>query len=182
MGTGKKPVLGGREAVKVAIIQKAPRFLDKEASLARAETHIAEAAAGGAELIVFPEVWLAGYPYWTEGWDSPLQSWAGGRVAFREAAVLAPSEDTERLGAAAAKAGVYVVMGCNEIDPRPEVSTIYNCLLFFDRQGRLMGRLRKTMPTFTELLFWGQGDASDLRVFETDIGRLGGLVCGEHVM
>jgi nitrilase len=182
MGTGKKPVLGGRDAVKVAIVQKAPRFLDKEASLARAETYIAEAAAGGAELIVFPEVWLAGYPYWTEGWDSPLQAWAGARIAFRDAAVLAPSEDTERLGAAARQAGAYVVMGCNEIDPRPEVSTIYNSLLFFDRAGHLMGRHRKTMPTFTERLFWGQGDAADFQVFDTDIGRLGGLICGEHLM
>jgi len=182
MSIGKKPVLGGRDAVKVAIVQKAPRFLDKEASLARAETYIAEAAAGGAELIVFPEVWLAGYPYWTEGWDSSLQTWAGGRIAFRDAAVLAPSEDTERLGAAARRAGSYVVMGCNEIDPRPEVSTIYNTLLFFDRDGRLMGRHRKTMPTFTERMFWGQGDAADLQVFDTDIGRLGGLICGEHLM
>ena len=175
MGIGKKPVLGGREAVKVAIVQKAPRFLDKEASLTRAETYIAEAAAGGAELIVFPEVWLAGYPYWTEGWDSSLQPWVGGRVAFRDAAVLAPSEDTERLGAAASRANAYVVMGCNEIDPRPEVSTIYNSLLFFDPAGRLMGRHRKTMPTFSERMFWGQGDAADLQVFDTDIGRIGGF-------
>jgi nitrilase len=172
MGIGKKPVLGGREAVKVAIVQKASKFLDKEVSLARAETYIAEAAAGGAELIVFPEAWLAGYPYWTEGWDSSLQAWVGGRVAFRDAAVLAPSEDTERLGAAARRANAYVVMGCNEIDPRPEVSTIYNTLLFFDPEGRLMGRHRKTMPTFSERMFWGQGDAADLRVFDTAIGRL----------
>ena len=182
MAIGKKPVLGGRDAVKVAIVQKAPRFLDKEASLALAEQYIAEAAAGGAELIVFPEVWLAGYPYWTEGWDSSLPAWAGGRIAFRDAAVLAPSEDTVRLGAAARKAGAYVVMGCNEIDPRPEVSTIYNCLLFFDHEGRLMGRHRKTMPTFTERMFWGQGDAADFQVFDTEIGRLGGLICGEHLM
>jgi predicted amidohydrolase len=127
-------------------------------------------------------VWLAGYPYWTEGWDSSLQSWVGGRVAFRDAAVLAPSEDTERLGVAARRAKAYVVMGCNEIDPRPEVSTIYNTLLFFDPEGRLIGRHRKTMPTFSERLFWGQGDAGDLRVFDTAIGRLGGLICGEHVM
>jgi predicted amidohydrolase len=182
MSVGRKPVLGGREAVKVAIVQKASRFLDKEASLQRAEAYIAEAAALGAELIVFPEVWLAGYPYWTEGWDSSLQSWVGGRVAFRDAAVLAPSEDTERLGVAARRAKAYVVMGCNEIDPRPEVSTIYNTLLFFDPEGRLIGRHRKTMPTFSERLFWGQGDAGDLRVFDTAIGRLGGLICGEHVM
>ena len=182
MSVGKKPVLGGREVVKVAIVQKAPRFLDKEASLSRAEAYIAEAAAGGAQLIVFPEVWLAGYPYWTEGWDSSLQPWVGGRVAFRDAAVIAPSEDTERLGAAARRANAYVAMGCNEIDPRPEVSTIYNTLLFFNPEGRLMGRHRKTMPTFTERMFWGQGDAADLQVFETDIGRIGGLICGEHLM
>ena len=182
MPVGKKRVLSGRESVKVAIVQKASRFLDKEASLERAEAYIAEAAATGAELIVFPEVWLAGYPYWTEGWDSSLQAWVGGRLAFRDAAVLAPSEDTERLGAAARRANAYVVMGCNEIDPRPEVSTIYNTLLFFDPEGRLMGRHRKTMPTFSERLFWGQGDAGDLRVFDTEIGRLGGLICGEHVM
>jgi nitrilase len=177
-----KPVLGGRETVKIAIVQKAPRFLDKEASLTLAENYIAEAAAGGADLVVFPEVWLSGYPYWTEGWDSGLQDWVAGRVRFRDAAILAPSEDTVRLAEAARRAGAYVVMGCNEIDPRPEVSTIYNCLLFFDREGHLMGRHRKTMPTFTERMFWGQGDASDLQVFETDIGRIGGLICGEHLM
>src|SRR5450631_1351038 len=158
--------LGGREVVRVCIVQKAPAFMDREASLIRAETLIAEAAQGGTDLIVFPEVWLSGYPYWTEGWDSPLQQWAGGRIRFRDAAIVAPSEDTERLGAAARKAGAYVVMGCNEMDSRPEVSTVYNALLFFDRDGQLMGRHRKTMPTFTERLFWGQGDASDLRIFD----------------
>ena len=103
-------------------------------------------------------------------------------MAFRDATVLAPSEDTRRLGAAARRANADVVMGCNEIDPRSEVSTIYNTLLFFDPEGRLMGRHRKTMPTFSERLFWGQGDAGDLRVFDTEIGRLGGLICGEHLM
>jgi nitrilase len=102
-----KPVLGGREVVRVCIVQKAPAFMDREASLIRAETLIAEAAQGGTDLIVFPEVWLSGYPYWTEGWDSPLQQWAGGRIRFRDAAIVAPSEDTERLGAAARKAGAY---------------------------------------------------------------------------
>src|ERR1700758_2191339 len=82
MPVGKKRVLGGRESVKVAIVQKASRFLDKEASLERAEAYIAEAAAGGAELIVFPEVWLAGYPYWTGGWGFPPPPWGGGRGAL----------------------------------------------------------------------------------------------------
>lgn len=182
MPASRKKVLGGLPVVKVAIVQQSPAFMDREACLGRAETYIAEAGAAGAQLVVFPEVWLSGYPYWTEGWDSELQSWVKERVRFRDAAVVAPSEDTERLGAAAAKAGVYLAMGCNELDSRPEVGTIYNSLLFFGPDGRLLGRHRKTMPTFTERMYWGQGTAEDLRVFETDIGRIGGLICGEHLM
>src|ERR1700721_3548893 len=97
MAASAKPVLGGPDKGKVAIVQRAPAFMDREASVTLAEKLIAEAADGGTDLVVFPEVWLAGYPYWTEGWDSSLQAWAGGRIAFRDAAVLAPSEDTERL-------------------------------------------------------------------------------------
>jgi len=175
-------VLGGRESVKVAIAQVSPVYLDRERSIGRACETIREAAAGGAELIVFPEVWLAGYPYWTEGWDSALPTWVDGRVRFRDAAVVAPSEDTERIGEAVREAGAYVAIGCNELDPRPEANTIYNTLLFFDRDGDLLGRHRKLMPTFVERIFWGSGDASDLVVFDTDIGRIGGLVCGEHLM
>jgi nitrilase len=182
MATHRKAVLGGRDSVKVAIAQVAPVFMDRAKSVDKACEVIKEAAAKGAELIVFPEVWLAGYPYWTEGWDSPVGNWVEGRVRFRDAAVLAPSEDTERLGRAARAANAYVVMGCNELDPRPEVSTIYNTLLYFGRDGSLLGHHRKLMPTFAERMFWGMGDASDLIVLDTDIGRIGGLICGEHVM
>lgn len=177
-----KPVLGGNEKVKVAIAQISSAYLDREASIARAVAAIAEAAQSGARLVVFSEVWLAGYPFWSEGWDSNLPLWVQGRVAFRDAAILVPSEDTERLGAAARKHGVYVVMGCNEIDERQETDTIYNSLLFFGPDGSIIGRHRKLMPTFGERQFWGQGDGSDIRVFDTDIGRMGGLICGEHVM
>lgn len=182
MSESRKPVLGGRDKVKAAIAQISPVFLDREASIGRAVAAIGEAADNGADIVVFPEVWLAGYPYWTEGWDSHLPAWVGGRIAFRDAALLVPSEDTERLGAAARQHGVHVVMGCNEIDSRRESDTIYNTLLFFDRAGTLLGKHRKLMPTFSERQFWGMGDGGDIKVFETDIGRIGGLICGEHVM
>jgi nitrilase len=171
-----KRVLGGREKVKVAIVQKSPAFMNRDASVARACTAIEEAGSNGADL------WLAGYPYWTEGWDSPLPQWAGGRILFRDNALVVPSEDSERIAHAVRRAGVYVVLGCNEMDPRPEVQTIYNSLIFFAPDGTVLGRHRKLMPTFVERTFWGQGDASDLVVFDTEIGRLGGLICGEHVM
>lgn len=177
-----KKVLGGKEKVRVCIAQISPVFLNRERSTERACQAIRTAAENGAELVVFPEVWLSGYPYWTEGWDSPVQRWVDGRVRFFDAAVLVPGETTDEIGRAAREAGIHVIMGCNEIDPRPEVQTVYNSLLFFKRDGTLMGRHRKLMPTFTERLFWGHGDASDLAVYETDIGRIGGLICGEHLM
>lgn len=180
--TSQKKVLGGREAVRVAIAQHSSVFMQREACVTRACELIREAAANGAELIAFPEVWLCGYPYWTEGWDSPLPRWVEGRMRFRDSALVVPGEDTDRIGQAARAAGVYVMIGCNEIDSRPEAQTIYNTQLFFGRDGALIGRHRKLMPTFIERLFWGQGNVEDLRVWETDIGRVGALTCGEHVM
>lgn len=180
--SNRKKVLGGRDSVKVCLAQKSSIFMDRDASARRAVALIAEAGANGADIIVFPEVWLAGYPYWTEGWDSPVQDWAMGRVRFYDEAVLVPSPVTDMIGAAARAASIHVVIGCNEIDPRPSANTIYNSLLFFDRSGTIIGRHRKLMPTFSERLFWGQGDGSDLEVYETDIGRIGALICGENLM
>lgn len=177
-----KKILGGRESVKVAIVQLSQAYMNRQKSIERACAAIKEAGANGAELIVFPENWLAGYPYWSEGWNTERLKWVEGRVRFHDAAVIAPSEDTEQLGKAAREANAYVVMGANEMDERPEVDTIYSSLLFFSRDGSFMGRHRKLMPTFQEKSFWGMGDASDLAVFETDIGRIGGLICGEHAM
>jgi nitrilase len=177
-----KPVLGGRDSVRVCVAQISPAYMNRDETAKRAAAAILDAGKNGAELVVFPEVWLAGYPYWTEGWDSTLPVWAGGRIRFFDEAVLVPSPTTDLIGRAAREANVYVVIGCNEIDPRPGCNTIYNTLLFFDRSGQLMGRHRKLMPTFSERLYWGQGDGTDLEVYETDIGRIGGLICGENLM
>lgn len=177
-----KQVLGGRERIKVCIAQVSPVYLNRDATVIRAVAAIREAGANGADLVVFPETWLSGYPYWTEGWDSSLRDWAAGRVRFFDEALLVPSDATDTIGRAAREAQVHVVMGCNEIDPRPGNGTIYNSLVFFDRAGAIMGRHRKLMPTFIERVFWGSGDGNDLEVYETDIGRIGGLICGENLM
>jgi len=178
----EQKVLGGRRSVKVAVVQTPPVYLDRTKSVDRACAKIAEAAAKGAELVAFTETWLAGYPYWGEGWESQLQNWLPVRIRFYDNAVLIPSEDTERLCHAAAKANTHVVIGCNEMDSRRGVHTIYNTLLFIDRSGHILGRHRKTVPTFVERAVWGCGDGSDLVTYETDIGRIGGLICGEHLM
>lgn len=183
VGKSRKPVMGGRESVKVATIQQPSVYLDREGCVRRACELIHEAGAAGAELVAFPEAWLAGYPYWSEGWASKTERWVEGRVRFRDAAVTVPSEDTEAIGRAAREANVVVVIGCNELDSRPEADTIYNSLLFFNRDGSLVGSHRKLLPTAGENSFWGRGDETDLQVVvETDIGRIGGLICGEHTM
>ncbi|MCC7410428.1 MAG: carbon-nitrogen hydrolase family protein [Gammaproteobacteria bacterium] len=178
----KQAVLGGRESVKVAVVQISPAYLDPRACVDRACAAIAEAAGNGAELVVFPEVWLAGYPYWTEGWDSPLPQWIDGRVRFHDAAVTVPGAEIDRLCAAARAANAHVVMGMNEMDERPGARTVYNTLLYIGRDGGVLGRHRKLIPTFIERVFWGFGDERDLTVVDTDIGRIGGLICGEHLM
>ncbi len=166
----------------MAIVQCAPAYLDREKSIARARAKIAEAGRAGAELVVFTETWLAGYPYWGEGWGSELRNWLPVRVQFYDNSLLIPSEDTEALCDAAASANAHVVIGCNEIDSRPNCHTLYNTLLYIDRSGRILGKHRKTVPTFVERAIWGNGDGTDLVSYETDIGRIGGLICGEHLM
>jgi predicted amidohydrolase len=93
-----------------------------------------------------------------------------------------PSEATDTIGRAVREAGVHVVLGCNEIDPRAGNGTVYNSLLVFDRTGAIVGRHRKLMPTFIERLFWGSGNGEDLEVYASDIGRIGALICGENLM
>jgi nitrilase len=150
-----KPVLGGHESVKIAVAQVPSAFLDRKKTIARVCAVIREAAQNDAALVVFPEVWVSGYPFWSEGWDSQIPAWIDARMRFREAALVIPSDDTDRLSQAAREANIYVAIGCNELDARPEVETIYNTLLFIGRDGKLIGRRRKLQPTFCERLFWG---------------------------
>jgi len=167
-----KRVLGGRERVKVAAVQAAPVFMDKEKTIEKACGLIREAGSNGAELIVFSEAFIPAYPaYYTGGTESPLDEWAGYNIALQDNAVVIPSEDTGILGRAAKEAGAYVVMGCNELDDRPGSRTLYNTLLYIGKQGEVLGRHRKLMPTYGERTYWGWGDASDLIYYFRESSR-----------
>ncbi|NIP39664.1 MAG: carbon-nitrogen hydrolase family protein [Candidatus Dadabacteria bacterium] len=179
---GKK-VLGGREKVKVAVVQASPVFMDKARSIKKACKLIKQAGRNGAELIVFSEAFIPGYPaYYSVGYETPPYEWTDFMIALHDNSLLIPGEDTETLGKAAKSAGAYVVIGCNEIDDRAGSCTVYNSLLYMDKYGEVMGRHRKLMPTYTERVYWGMGDGSDLNVYDTEIGRIGGLVCWENHM
>lgn len=179
----KKKILGGREKVKVAVVQASPVFMDKDQSIKKACRLIKEAGKNGAELIVFSEAFIPGYPaYYTVGYETAPHEWTDFMIALQENSILIPGEDTEILGKAALEAGAYLVIGCNEIDDRVGSCTVFNSLLFIDQYGQVMGRHRKVMPTYTERVYWGMGDGSDLRVYDTEIGRIGGLICWENHM
>jgi nitrilase len=164
--------------VRVAAVQAAPVFLDLEASVAKALALIKEAAAGRARLVVFPEAFLPAWPAWVdEVLPGEDEAW---HLRLLEQSVVVPGPVTARLGAAARAAGLHLVMG---VDEREEHGgTIYNTLLYFDPDGRLLGRHRKLMPTHAERLVWGMGDGSDLTVHQTAVGRVGGLICWENYM
>ena len=176
-------VLGGREKEKAAVIQASPVFMDKERTIEKACKLIEDAGKNGAELITFSESYIPGYPaYYTVGYETPPHEWTDYMIGLQDNSLQIPSVDTKALGEAAKKAGAYVVIGCNELDDRPGSRTVYNSLLFIDKYGEVMGKHRKIMPTYTERIYWGQGDASDIKVFDTEIGRIGGLICWENHM
>ena len=102
-------VLNGQPAVKVAIVQAAPVFLNREATIDKACAKIEEAAREGAQIIVFSEAWISGYPYWGEGWESRVGDWMSVRSQFYDSTLVIDSEDTARLCAAAARANAVVV-------------------------------------------------------------------------
>jgi len=160
-----------------AAVQTSPVFLNTAATVDKAVGLIHEAAAAGARLVAFPEVFVAGYPYWN--WImTPLEGSAWFERLYRSA-ILVPGPEVEALCNAARQAHINVVIGVNERAPH-SLGSIYNTVLTISAEGRLLGRHRKLVPTWAEKLSWAPGDGSGLKVHQTDIGPLGALACGEN--
>ena len=170
--------------VKVACVQAEPVVLDRDATIDKLARLTAEAAEQQARLVVFPETFIPAYP--SSVWARALAGWAdaGAKAAFArlaEQSVAVPGPHADRLGAIAREHGVWLVTGVNETDAVRN-GTIYNALLYHAPDGRLALRHRKLVPTNHERLVWGQGDGGGLRAIETDVGRIGGLICWENYM
>ena len=145
----------------VAAVQATPVFLDRDATTEKACALVTEAAAAGAELIVFPEAFVPTYPDWV--WRLP--AWSDRRFTdrLRDQAVDVPGPVTTRLGEATRDAGAYVAIGINERDG----GTLYNTLLYLAPDGSIAGRHRKLLATGGERTIWGNGDGSTLDVVHT---------------
>ncbi|WP_016744887.1 carbon-nitrogen hydrolase family protein [Rhizorhabdus wittichii] len=162
---------------KAAAVQAAPAFLDPAATVAKAAALIREAARNGAELVAFPEVFVAGYPYWN--WITDPVTGGAWFDRLLRASILVPGPEIDALCDVARETGVHLVIGVNERSP-VSLGTIFNTLVFIGPDGRVLGRHRKLVPTWAEKLSWAPGDGSSLTVYDTAIGPLGGLACGEN--
>ena len=167
--------------VRVAVIQAGSVAFDTEATMARVERLVADAASQGAVLAVLPEALIGGYPKGTDFGATVGRRTAEGREWFRryrEAAIEVPGSYTDRLGDLARAHAMHLVVGVIERDG----GTLYCTVVFLGADGALLGKHRKVMPTAVERLIWGQGDGSTLPVIDTPVGRLGAVICWESYM
>jgi nitrilase len=161
---------------KAATVQTSPVFLNVEKTIDKAISFVAEAAANGAQLIAFPEVFVAGYPYWN--WImTPVQGSAWYEKLYRNS-VTADGPEMARILKAAKDHNIHIVIGINERGD--SYGEIYNTNLIIDNHGNLIGKHRKLVPTWAEKLTWTSGDGSSLKVYKTEIGPIGTLACGEN--
>ena len=165
--------------VRVAAIQAAPVFLDRDATTEKAARFIREAGAAGAELVGFPEGFIPGHPLWYH--FLPASSARSRQLATQLFlnSVEVPSTTTERLCSAARDAAVYVVIGFCERLPG-KTGTMYNSQLFLGPRGEIIGKRQKIMPTGGERMVHALGSGDGLRPVETEFGPVSGLICGEN--
>ena len=168
---------------RIAVVQAAPKLFDKAACLDKALDYIRQAKAQQAQLIVFPELFIPGYPYgMTFGFTVGSRS-ADGRkdwMRYYENSILVPGPETEALGQAARDAGAWLSIGVSERDDTS--ATLYNSNLFFNPEGELVSCHRKLKPTGAERVVWGDANRDYFPVAETPWGPMGSMICWESYM
>jgi len=170
--------------VKVAIIQQAPIFLDKQKTIQKTLDLIDEAADSDAKLIVFPETFIPGYPDWI--WrlrpanDEKLTEEIHTHLLMNS--VNLQKGELLSICNRAKKHKVIIVCNVNERDFENSQTTIYNTNIIIGNKGVVLNRHRKLMPTNPERMVWGFGDASGLKVIDTSCGKIGSLICWENYM
>jgi predicted amidohydrolase len=162
---------------KVATVQAAPCFLDVRNTMLKVQVLASEAAKNGAKLVVFPEVFIAGYPYWNWIYN-PFR----GSPWFRKlvlSSIHVPGPEVEELCRIAKALDIHLAIGVNERDEH-SLGAVYNTNLLISPEHGLINKRRKLVPTFAEKLTWASGDGEGLRAADTPLGRIGMLACGEN--
>ena len=167
----------GRGTFKVAAVQATPVWLDRAGTMDVVAEHVAAAGADGADLVVFPESFVPGYPDWL--WRHKPWSDADWYARFADQAVDVHGGHLDDVCAAAAGAGTWVALGITE---RNETGTLYNAVVYIDDTGAIAGLHRKLVPTGAERLVWANGQGPMLTVVDVGDVRVGCLICWENYM
>ena len=165
------------KSIKAAALQATPKFLDLKASAEMAAAYIAEAGKAGARLIAFPESFLPGFPWWLDLGDPTCYGMSFYKKLYKNSLRL-PSPELLTIAKAARDNQIYVCMSATILSG----SSLYLAQLWFDDEGNLIGQHRKIKPTNAERTVWAEGDGSTMKVLDTVLGRLGGLLCWENLM
>ena len=169
---------------KIAIVQESPVLLDREKTIAKAIHLVEQAVSDGAELIVFPEAYISGYPAWIwrlrPGGDWGVSEELHSRLL--DSSVDIDGGDLKPLCDVAKNNKITIVCGLNERDSKLSKATLYNTVVIIGKDGDILNRHRKLMPTNPERMVWGFGDGSGLNVVDTPAGRVGTLLCWENYM
>jgi len=165
------------EHFTVTAVQATPVFLDRAGTLDVARRAIMDAAGAGADLVVFPESFVPGYPDWV--WRRPPMSDGDWYRRFHDQAVDISGSDLDPLRAAASETCVWVAMGITERLPS---GTLNNSVVYVDRTGAIAGVHRKLVPTGAERLVWGNGHDRVLTTVNMDGVCVGALICWENYM
>ena len=163
---------------KIAAVQAAPVYFDRVATINKVRALTKEAKENSADLVVFSECFVPGFPTWVHV-HAPMDQHELYRK-FVASSIAIPSPEFYELQQIARDYSIYLSVGVSEKDPSQSIGVVWNTNLIFDRQGNLIARHRKLLPTWSEKLVWAFGDGSTLNVHETDIGRIGALICGEN--
>jgi predicted amidohydrolase len=170
-----------KSIIKAAIVQARPVPLDIDAGAKAAVAHVQTALDAGARIIAFGETFLGGYPIWLdEAPGAALWAQPGAKALHAillNQAIAGTDERLAPIQALCDKAGAVVVIGAHE----RVRNSLYNALITLSPNMPALVH-RKLVPTHGERLVWGRGDGSTLRVAESDLGRVGGLICWEHWM
>jgi aliphatic nitrilase len=162
---------------KVATSIVAPVLFSRDGCLEKVVSITAEASANGAKLIVFPETYVPGYPWWIWMGINNNKKLELFKKQFANALEV-KSPEMEYVQQAAKKNGIIIALGFVERD----AGTLYNSQVLISEEGHILIHRRKLMPTGEERTIWGMGDATSLKVVDTSIGKTGMLICYEHSM
>lgn len=162
----------------VAAVQAAPAYFDLEKCLQKVEEYTKKAKAEGADLVVFSESFIPGFPTYVH-MLAPMDQHAL-FMKFAQSSIEIPGPAFQRLQQIARDHRVFLSVGITERAPKQSLGVLWNTNVIFDRNGNMIARHRKLLPTWSEKLAWAFGDGSTLNVHDTEIGRIGALICGEN--